>query len=134
MGQSLAVASKNNWLASILGLLALVVVVALLTGRKVPLINSDRAGLIAVLVIGMLMCMAGGIGKTINATVGWTHVINLLGYLLGAMILVVAAMALLKQPFFWVNSERAAILTIGVLGLIKWLIAMVFYVVLNKSA
>ena len=134
MGQSLAASPRNNWLASILGLLALVVVVGLLTGRKVPLINSDRAALIALMVIGMLMCMAGGIGKTINATVGWTHVINLLGYLLGAVILAVALMALYNQPFLWVRSERAAVLTISVLGLLKWLIAMVFYVVLNKSA
>ncbi len=134
MGQALVTSSRNHWLASILGVLALVVVVAVITGRKLPLINTERAGLIALLVIGMAMCTAGGIGKTINATVGWVHPINLLGYVLGALILVVAAFALLNQPILWIRGDRAAILTISVLGLIKWLNAMVFYLLFNKPA
>ncbi len=46
-----------------LGILAVLLVFAVLTGRKVPLLSSDRAALLGLVVIGMVICSRAGIGR-----------------------------------------------------------------------
>ena len=110
---------KSNLAASLLGIVALVLIVSTWSGRRLPLIQNDRASLIALLVIGFAMCMAGGISKTI---------------LVGILILIVAGSALFHLPLFWLTSDRAAILTIAALVAVKWVNAMVFYLFFNRPA
>ena len=98
---------KSNLAASLLGIIALVLIVSTWTGRRLPLINNDRLALILLLVIG---------------------------YLVGVLILIVAGSALFHLPFLWITSERAAILTIGTLVALKWVNAMVFYLFFNRPA
>jgi hypothetical protein len=73
-----------------LGILAALLVFAVLTGRKVPLLTSDRAALLALVVIGMIMCTQGGIGR-VSASGTWLHPFSFLGYLLGAAIVRLAS-------------------------------------------
>lgn len=134
MVENASLLPKSNLAASLLGIVALVLIVSTWSGRRLPLIQNDRASLIALLVIGFAMCMAGGISKTINAQVGWGHAINLIGYLVGILILIVAGSALFHLPLFWLTSDRAAILTIAALVAVKWVNAMVFYLFFNRPA
>jgi hypothetical protein len=75
----------------LLGVLAAALVFAVLTGRKVPLLNNERVVLIALVVIGMGMCTAG-IGR-VAASGAWLHPLSVIGYLLGATILVIGVAA-----------------------------------------
>lgn len=107
----------------LLGILAAALVFALLTGRKVPLISGERAGLIVLVVIGMAMC-TNGIGR-VAAAGAWTHPLSILGYLLGALILVVAGAAILGRPLPLVPGVHQAIIAVSVLEVLKLVFSIV---------
>jgi hypothetical protein len=83
--------SSTNVSVILFGILAAALVFAVLTGRKVPLLNNERAALIALVVIGMGMCTAG-IGR-VAASGAWLHPLAMVGYLLGVAILVIGVAA-----------------------------------------
>ena len=107
----------------LLGILAAALVFAVLTGRKVPLISSERAALVVLVVIGMAMC-TNGIGR-VAAAGAWTHPLSVLGYLLGALILVVAGAAILGRPLPLVSGVQQAIIAVSVLGVLKLVVSIV---------
>lgn len=76
-----------------LGILAALLVLAVLTGRRVPLLSSDRAALLVLVVIGMAFCSQAGIGR-VAASGEWAHPLSILGYLLGGAILLIGIAAL----------------------------------------
>jgi hypothetical protein len=106
----------------LLGILAAILVFAVLTGRKIPLISTERSALIVLVVLGMAMC-AQGIGR-VGAVGVWTHPLSILGYLLGALILVVAAAAIIGKPLPLVPGVHQAIIAVGVLGLSKLVLSV----------
>ena len=113
-----------NWNAlgsSTLGIVALLLVLAVLTGRRVPLVSGDRATFIALAVIGFGMCSIG-MGK-IATGLGWTHPITIIGIALGALVLllVIAMLAGWRVPF--IADYRAAFIIVAVIGLVKWALA-----------
>jgi len=77
---------------SILVLAALVVAVLFvaLKGIKLPLLSNPKIALGILIVLGVTICSQGGIGR-IAATGSWTHPQAILGYILGTVILLVAA-------------------------------------------
>ncbi len=113
---------SNQMMPIVLGLIAAVIVFATATGRTLPLINSPKAALIALLIVGMAAC-TGGIGQ-VGASGRWASPLAILGYLLGAAILVVfiGALAGWKLPFIAGMSE--AVVAIGVLMAVKYLIGI----------
>jgi hypothetical protein len=98
----------------VLGALAAVLVLGTLTGRKIPFISSDRMALIVLVVLGMTMC-ARGIGR-VAAQGEWAHPLAIVGYLLGALILVVAGALLIGKPLPLITTTRQAILAVAVLS------------------
>jgi hypothetical protein len=76
-----------------LGILAALLIFMVLTGRKVPFLASDRAALLVLVVIGMLICSQAGIGR-VSASGAWWHPFSIIGYLLGAAIVVIGIVAL----------------------------------------
>jgi Na+/alanine symporter len=97
--------------------MAALLVLATLTGRKVPFVSSDRAALIVLVVLGMAMC-ARGIGRV--AAVGeWAHPLSILGYLVGALILVIAVASLAGKPLPLISSIQQAILAVALLSAAK---------------
>lgn len=111
----------NNLTTAVLGVLALVIVFAALTGRRLPLVSSDRAALIALVVVGMAMC-ARGIGRVAAAGL-WAHPVAIVGYLLGAVILALAVAVLVGKPFPWVTTVRQAIVAVAGLGVAKLILS-----------
>ncbi len=111
----------NTFTSAVLGLLAIGLVVATLTGKKIPLISSERVALIVLVVIGMAMC-ASGIGR-VAASGQWTHPLAILGYLVGALILVVAISNLIGISLPLVSTTRQAVLAVALLGAVKLIIS-----------
>ena len=113
--------SSTNLTVIVLGLLAAWLVYAVLTGRKFPLVSSDKAALIALLVIGGAMCTTGGIGR-VAAAGAWWHPLSILGHLAGAAILVVAIAGLTGIRLPWINDARQAFLAMTALSIFKILL------------
>jgi hypothetical protein len=105
-----------------LGLVSAGIVFATLTGKHLPLISGPRAALIALLVVGMAACM-GGIGQ-VGASGRWLAPLAVVGYVLGAAILlvIIAAFAGWKLPF--VQNDTQAVVGVAALMAVKFLIGI----------
>ncbi|MFZ6030655.1 MAG: alpha/beta fold hydrolase [Chloroflexota bacterium] len=89
--------------------------VAAFTGYQ-PLLSNARFDLIVLIVLGMAMCTSGGIGR-VAALNAWRHPLAIVGYILGAAILLVAGAVFLsvKLPFI-ANEQQALLLVAGLIG------------------
>ena len=98
--------------------LAALLVFVVLTGRKVPLLTSNRAALLALVAIGMLMCSQGGIGR-VAAIGAWLHPFAILGYLLGAAIIVIGIAALFGKQIPPLTSYYQSFTAVAVIAALK---------------
>lgn len=88
-----------------------VIIFAALTGKVLPLISIPCASLVALLVVGMAMCM-GGISQ-IDASCRWTSPLAIIGYLLGAAILVIIISAIIGWKLPLISGETRAVAAAG---------------------
>jgi hypothetical protein len=111
---------SNLLMPLFLGVVVAVIVFAALTGKTLPMISSPRASLVALLIIGMVMCM-GGIGQ-VGASGRWGSPLAILGYLLGATILIVILSAFAGWKLPLIAGETQSVAAVGILIAIKFLI------------
>jgi hypothetical protein len=97
----------------LLALLVAAVVFVSVTGKKVPVLQNTRSAMLVVLVLGMAMCTSG-IGR-VAATQQWTHPLAILGYLLGAAILLVGLATIFGWQLPFIKSDARAMLVVAVL-------------------
>ena len=102
----------------VLGILAVALIVFVLTGRRIPLLSSERAALIALVVIGMAMCTMGGIVR-VAANGAWLHPFSIVGYLLGAAILVIGIAALFGKQIPPLTSYYQSFIAVAVIAAVK---------------
>jgi hypothetical protein len=101
---------------SILLLAVLAAVVAFLAwqGTSLPLLSNPKISLAIVLVLGMAICAQGGIGR-VAATGRWTHPLAIVGYILGAAILLLAGAIFLGIRLPFVASPQQTVAVIAAL-------------------
>lgn len=109
-----------------LALVAAAIVFIGVTGRKVPLLSNVRVDIIMLVIIGMTICTQAGIGR-IAATGEWSHPQAIIGYILGGLILIIAAAALLGWKLPYIQSEQQALLVIAMLAGLKVVNAVIHY-------
>ncbi len=106
--------SGFNPVVVLLGLVAVALTVMVLTGRKVPVLTTDRTELIGLVVIGMTICALAGIGP-MSATRAWMHPLSIIGYLLGAVIIIIGIAAVFgKQIPLLTSYHQAFIVVVGI--------------------
>lgn len=110
----------NLTVPMLLGLVVAGIVFAALTGKTLPLIGSPRASLIALLIVGMAMCVSG-IGQ-VGASGRWASPLAIVGYLLGTTILIIIVSALFGWKLPLIVGETQAIAAVGILIAMKYLI------------
>ncbi len=108
----------SNLVVIVLGILAALLVFAVLTGRKVPLLATDRAALLTLVVIGIIMCTQGGISK-VAANHAWLHPFSILGYLLGAAIVLIGIVALFGKNIPPLTSYHQSFIVVTVIAVVK---------------
>lgn len=102
----------------LLGVIALVIVIALLKGITLPLINTPLASLVALFVIGLAMCLLGGVGQ-IGTNGRWNSPPAIIGTLLGLVILIIFISALTGWHLPLISGEIHGVVAIGILITIK---------------
>lgn len=117
----------SNSLANVLGVLAVLMVAVVVMGSRLPLIADDRAAVLALAVIGSMMC-GPGIGRA-STSLGWLHPITLTGIVLGIAALTVIGLVLtgnasLLGPLVLPSGspERAAFVLLAGIMLVKWVV------------
>ncbi len=110
----------NYIVAGILGLVAVVMLFNVLTGRQFPLVTDERGALVALVVIGVVMCTLGGIGPT-QSTYGWTHPIMFAGIILGVLALLVTGLTLIgaNTAIPLIGTDRSALIALATIMVIK---------------
>jgi hypothetical protein len=98
----------------ILAVLAGAVLFITLKGIKFPLLSNPKVALGVLIVLGMTICAQGGIGR-IAAVGNWTHPQAILGYILGATILLVSASVFFNFKLPFVTSQQQAFVVIAML-------------------
>lgn len=74
----------------ILTLVAAAVAWIAIKGVHMPVLSNLKVNVVLLIVLGIAICSQGGIGR-VAATGQWTHPLAIVGYLLGASILLLAA-------------------------------------------
>jgi hypothetical protein len=100
------------------------------TGKKVPLFSNIRVDIILLVLIGMAICTQGGIGR-IAATGQWAHPQAIIGYILGAAILLTALAVFAGWKLPYIQNDQQALLLIAVLAGLKVVNAVTHYL-LNR--
>ena len=88
------------------------------TGKKVPLLTSVRLDIILLVVIGMLICTQGGIGR-VAAAGQWSHPLAIVAYILGALILLITLAVFTGWKLPLITSDQQALLAIALLASLK---------------
>jgi hypothetical protein len=96
------------------------------TGRKVPVLSNVRVDIILLVILGMAICTQGGIGR-IAATGQWDHPQAIIGYILGASILLVAAAAFVGWKLPFIQNDQQALIAIAFLVGLKVVNAVTHY-------
>ncbi|MBI5671152.1 MAG: hypothetical protein HZC41_24410 [Chloroflexi bacterium] len=110
--------NSSHLIPAVLGILAAILIFFVLTNRPLPLITSDRAALIALVVIGFAMCAIGGSGRAIS-TFGMTSPVTIIGSALGLLVLLVAGARLAGVNLPVIVDDRAAFVAVAVIGVVK---------------
>lgn len=110
----------------LLALLAATVVFIGATGKKVPLLSNVRLDIILLVILGLSICTQAGIGR-IAATGQWSHPLAIVGYVLGATILIVATSVFLGWKLPFLQNDQQALITIAVLAGLKIVNAVTHY-------
>ncbi len=97
MKTNVASASGINPVVILLVILAVGLIYAVLTGKKVPVLSTDRAALIGLVVIGIAICSQVGIGR-VSASGAWLHPFSIIGCLLGGVMLIIGLAAVFGKP------------------------------------
>jgi hypothetical protein len=58
-----ATSSGNPLIANLIGIVIVALVVATLTNTSIPLLGSEHAIFVAVVLLGVTMCALGGVGR-----------------------------------------------------------------------
>jgi hypothetical protein len=124
-------------LATLVGIPVAVIVLAAWSGAQVPVLGSYSAGLVAILVLGSVMCSLGM--QAMMSRYGYSRA-SLVGAPLGVLNLALIVSGLLGWSFLLgpataalggseaVSPEQAAIASVGAVMVVKWAIAWFAYV------
>jgi len=122
MHSNLEITTRFIGLSSALGLIALLLVITLLTGKILPFLSDERRIFIALAVIGFLMCTFGGMrGVKSGEWLSWWSIFGIvMGILAG--ILIIGMLFGVKMPF--VSGYREATLILACIISSKWVVGL----------
>ncbi len=106
-----------NPIVIVLGIAAALLILVVLSGRRVPVLTTDRTALIGLVVLGMAICMLGGIGPMSRAG-AWFHPLSIINYLLGAVIIIIGIAAVFGKQLPPLSSyHQSFIVVVGIAAL-----------------
>lgn len=118
MNNNITQSTGSNLIPAVLGIAAAILIFFVLSNRPLPLITTDRAALIALVIIGFAMCTVGGSGKAFTAY-GMAHPITIIGSILGVLILLLAGARLVNVSLPLIVDDRAAFIAVAAIGVLK---------------
>ncbi len=106
----------------VLLLISAAVVLIGIFGKKVPLFSNPKVDIIALMVIGTMICTLGGIGRVAAAN-AWGHPLAIIGYILGGSIILITMGVFLGWKLPLLQTEQQAMIAIAILMGLKIVVA-----------
>lgn len=116
--------TTHRLLSAFLVAAAILLVAAVETGAGPALGLGNRLAFWLLFLVGMTMCARGPLGH--GQRYGWTNWRHLLGYLLGAIALLIGAALLFDFPLPAIANDHTAVLALGPLMALKVAIARLY--------
>jgi hypothetical protein len=107
-----------------LAVLAAIIVIAVLTSVNERLGVSDILAFWALFLVGVFLCGAGPSGQ--GATYGWWNPLHIIGYVIGAVLLLLAVAIMFGLTVPGISSVQSATMVVAALMVVKGVVAM-FY-------
>ena len=118
--------SRRGTFSTVLALVAAVFVFVVLTNTIVPLVSNTGAALVALVVLGFVMCTAGGLsGKVDRDGFSWLSPFVILGMLLGLTAIYVTFAGLTGRSLPFVTGERGAFILLAGIIVVKWALSRI---------
>ena len=124
MNTTTAQPQENQLLVVVFGIVSALLVAGVLTNTTLRFGVSDRVAFFAFVVIGMAICGVGKLGQ--GAIYGWANPLHLIGYVLGAIGLVLAVLVWFNIAIPYIATERSALLALAGLMLLKVGVAQLY--------
>ncbi len=125
MNAAMTQPKEKQSLVALFGLISALLVAGVLANVTLHFGISDRIAFIGLIILGFAMCGTGKLG--LGAVYGWTNPLHLVGYILGALGLLLAAFVLIGVPIPFITTDRAAIIALSVLMLVKVGVAQLYH-------
>ncbi len=120
MSMSAPVRSGRNTLSIVLALAAVGLVIGVMAQWNLPLISGSRSALIALFVLGFVMCAAGGLSsKTERDGFSWFSPFLIIGMMLGATAVYILYAGLSGRDLPFVSGEYGAFIALAVVMAVK---------------
>jgi len=119
----------SNLALAVLGFVAAALVIAVLANARLPMLASPRSAFLALAIIGCVMCP---LGMRIE-TYGWLNPFNVLGIVIGSLITLLILAVLLGIQLPWIADDRAAIIALAALMIVKVILAWIRAIVHHPS-
>ena len=120
MSMSAPVRSGRNTLSIVLALAAVGLVIGVMAQWNLPLISGSRSALIALFVLGFVMCAAGGLSsKTERDGFSWFSPFLIIGMVLGATAVYILYAGLSGRDLPFVSGEYGAFIALAVVMAVK---------------
>ena len=113
-----SVPSPLNLTVLLVAVLFASLVFMVVTGKRVPFIPNLRITMVVLLVLGMTMCALGGIGR-VSALGQWAHPLSIIGYVLGALILVIGLAMVFGWKLPYIQNDVQAVIIVSILTAAK---------------
>lgn len=107
---------KNSTIA-VLGVAAALLVVGVLANVSQSIGIGDRVAFWVLFAVGLTMCAMGPLGH--GASYGWWNIRHIVGYILGAIILLLGAAVLFNVAVPGIASDRTAMMALAGLMVVK---------------
>jgi hypothetical protein len=105
-------------------------ILAVLTGKSIPLLAGDRAAFFALLIIGFAMCAQGPL-RNIQAE-QWLQPMNILASLLGGLALLLALIVLFGLDLPLVSDDGVAFSLLAIIICSKVVLAAVHHGLMDR--
>ena len=105
--------------ANLLVLAAAIIVVSVLSGKRLPFLANDKVAFIALIIIGMTACSLG-MGINARPTINWLHPFTIVSCIIGTIGLIIVVLGLKGKPVPFIQVEHSEFVSLSVIILLKW--------------
>lgn len=115
----------------VLGTVVALIVFLTITGRRIPVLSSERGAFFTIAALGFLMCTIGLRSTGSRADFSWLNPFTITAVLLGILAIILVILVIIGRPLPMLSGDRGALIAMAIIIFSKWALANVHRLVSN---